>query len=66
MRKISLANIDNYLLPDFKEFDEANTDWDINKHLNFNYDINAAIAFSKLTKLFLKIGIRNLMEKLNR
>jgi hypothetical protein len=48
MRKISLANIDNYLLPDFKEFDEANTDWDINKHLNFNYDINAAIAFSKL------------------
>ncbi len=48
MIKYSLIELDKDLLPDYNDFERANNDWNVEKHLNLNYDINAAIAFSKL------------------
>lgn len=46
--KKSLVNINLNLLPDFEKFDAVNSDWNIEKYLNYNYDINSAIAFCKM------------------
>ncbi len=44
----SLVGIDTSIFSDFVEFENVNNDWSIEKHLNFNYDIDAAILFSRL------------------
>ncbi len=45
----SLLNISENLLPEFDEIKNLNPEnWDIGEYLNLKYDINAAIAFSKL------------------
>lgn len=46
--KHSIVDLNTSLLPDYLDFQNVNDDWDVEKHLNFNYDISAAIAFSKL------------------
>ncbi|QKX03576.1 hypothetical protein HN014_01150 [Aquimarina sp. TRL1] len=46
--KNSILEIDTNFLTDFKDFEKVNDDWNVEKYLNFSYDINAAIAFSKL------------------
>lgn len=41
-------NFDYSLLKDYKLFEQANVgNWNILSHLNFNYDIDAALSFSK-------------------
>ena len=46
--KRSLINLNTSLLPEYESFGRVNYDWNIEKHLNLNYNIDAAIAFSKL------------------
>jgi len=46
--KNSIIDIRTKLLPDYEDFQRVNDDWSVEKHLNLNYDIDAAIAFSKL------------------
>ncbi len=46
--KYSLVKLNTSLLPDYKDFERVNDDWNVEKHLNFNYDVDTAIAFSKL------------------
>lgn len=48
MTSTNIIEIDTNLLLDYTFFAEVNEDWNIEKYLNFNYDISAAIAFSKL------------------
>lgn len=44
----TLIKVDNSLLKDYLKFQNVNTSWNIGSYLNTFYDINAAIAFSKL------------------
>jgi hypothetical protein len=45
----TLIEFDKSILKEYSEWKNANPDnWDINNYLNHYYDINAAIAFSKL------------------
>lgn len=44
----SILSIDEEKLSSYREFSEINANWNILSYLNYNYDINAAIAFSKL------------------
>lgn len=46
--KNSIIEVETGLLPDYEDFEKVNDDWNIEKYLNMNYDIDAAIAFSKL------------------
>lgn len=49
MSEKSLLDIDLNVLKDYSSFEALNKDnWDITSYLNLNYDMNAAIAFSKL------------------
>lgn len=47
--KFTLINVDSNILQDYTVFAEANPHhWNIVSYLNFKYDMNAALAFSKL------------------
>ncbi len=44
----SIIRVDTNLFSEFKDFETVNDDWSIEKHLNFNYNIDDAILFSRL------------------
>jgi hypothetical protein len=44
----TLLDIDKNVLIDYQDFDKVNENWHIGSYLNMNYDLNAAVAFSKL------------------
>jgi len=44
----TLLNVDKSILKDYSSFEMVNDKWDIGAYLNTFYDLNAAIAFSKL------------------
>jgi len=49
MKTSSLLNIDTSLLKEYNELEILNpAGWDIGEYLNLKYDINGALAFSKL------------------
>ncbi len=49
MDKKSLLNINLSVLKEYNDFESLNKEnWDITSYLNLNYDMNAALAFSKL------------------
>jgi hypothetical protein len=48
MIKKNILDIDAYLLPEYKSIEDLNPNWDMGEYLNLKYDINAAIALSKL------------------
>jgi hypothetical protein len=49
MKTRSLLDIDTSLLKEYKQLENLNPgSWDIGEYLNLKYDINGAIAFSKL------------------
>ena len=49
MKKSTLINIEFELLLEFKKWEMANpNNWTIGSYLNNFYDINTALAFSKL------------------
>ena len=41
-------NLSTNILKDYTDFERANTNWNILSYLNHNYDLNTALAFSKL------------------
>lgn len=43
----TLVELDLSLLDSFSAFHDANKDWNILSYLNYKYDMNAALAFSK-------------------
>jgi len=43
-----LIELDYRILNDFEAFNKVNTNWNIGSYLNTFFDINAALAFSKL------------------
>lgn len=49
MKKVSLFEVDTNTLKDYEVLKELNSRrWNIGEYLNLKYDLNAAIAFSKL------------------
>lgn len=44
----TLITIDLNILDEYSEWKNANKDWNIGDYLRFNYNLNTAIAFSKL------------------
>jgi hypothetical protein len=43
----TLIDLDLTLLKSYKNFQDANENWNILSYLNYKYDMNAALAFSK-------------------
>lgn len=43
-----IIKLNHNILKEYDNWAKANPDWNISSYLNFYYDINAAIAFSKL------------------
>lgn len=49
MKKISLLDVDTSILKEYQDLEALNPDkWNIGEYLNLKFDLNAAIAFSKL------------------
>ena len=46
--KSSIINFSENLLKDYSDFEKVNDNWNMLSYLNYNFDLNAAIAFSKL------------------
>lgn len=44
----TILNIPTNLLREYSDFEKVNNNWNILSYLNYNYDINAALSFSKL------------------
>ena len=44
----TILNVSTNLLRDYTDFEKVNDNWNILSYLNYNYDINAALSFSKL------------------
>ncbi|PQA53421.1 hypothetical protein [Siphonobacter curvatus] len=44
----SLINLNKDLLEDYSAFSSVNENWSILSYLNYKYDLNSALAFSKL------------------
>ena len=49
MRKITLLDVDTSVLKEYNALEKLNSErWEIGEYLNLKYDLNAAIAFSKV------------------
>jgi hypothetical protein len=46
--KSSIINFSENILKEYSDFEKVNDNWNILSYLNYNFDTNAAIAFSKL------------------